>query len=45
MSDSEKQAFFEAKKTEMKAQKEASKAVIVKLINGESLTAAEETTR
>lgn len=45
MSDEDKQAFFEAKKTEMTAQKEAGKAVIDKLINGESLTAAEEATR
>lgn len=45
MSDDEKKAFFTAKKAEMNAQKEAGKAVIDKLINGESLTADEETTR
>jgi len=45
MSDEEKQEFFEAKKAEMKADKEAAKAVIDKLVAGESLTAAEEATR
>lgn len=45
MSDEEKKAFFEEKKAEMKAQKEAKKAVIDKLITGESLTASEEALR
>jgi hypothetical protein len=45
MSDDEKKAFFIAKKETMMAEKEASKAVIDKLINGESLTSAEETIR
>lgn len=45
MSDVEKKAFFDAKKQAMKAQKEAGKAVIDKLIAGESLTADEEATR
>ena len=45
MSDTEKKEFFSAKKQEMKAQKEAGKAVIDKLINGEPLTAAEEAIR
>jgi hypothetical protein len=45
MSDDEKKTFFIAKKEVMKAQKEASKAVIDTLINGESLTSAEETIR
>ena len=45
MSDEEKKVFFTAKKEEMKAQKEASKAVIDKLIAGENLTAAEDATR
>ena len=45
MTDDEKKAFFDAKKVEMEAQKEAGKAVISKLIAGEALTAAEESTR
>ena len=45
MSDNEKKAFFEAKKSEMTAQKEAHKEVIDTLIAGESLTAAQEATR
>lgn len=45
MSDDEKKTFFDAKKQEMKAQKQAGKAVIDKLIAGETLTAAEEATR
>ncbi|MDA9129270.1 hypothetical protein N9J72_02215 [Candidatus Gracilibacteria bacterium] len=45
LSDEEKQAFFAAKKEEMVAQKEASKAVMDKLIAGETLTAAEDATR
>jgi len=45
MSDEERQAFFETKKAEMKAEKESAKIVVDKLINGESLTAAEEATR
>lgn len=45
MSDEEKKAFFEAKKAQMIAQKEAGKAVIDKLLAGESLTAAEEAIR
>jgi hypothetical protein len=45
MSDDEKKVFFTEKKEVMKAQKEASKIVIDTLINGESLTSAEETTR
>ena len=45
MSDDEKKTFFDAKKAKMKAQKEAGKTVIDKLIAGESLTAAEEATR
>jgi hypothetical protein len=45
MSDEEKQAFFDAKKEEMKIKKEAHKSVIDKLINGESLTAEQEAIR
>lgn len=45
MSDEEKQAFFTAKKQERKAQKEARKAVVDKLVAWESLTAAEEAIR
>jgi hypothetical protein len=45
MSDTEKKAFFDAKHDEMKAEKEVGKLVIDKLINGESLTAAEEAIR
>jgi len=45
MSNEQKQAFFAEKKAEMTAQKEAGKAVVDKLINGESLTADEEATR
>lgn len=45
MTDEEKKAFFEVKKAEMKAQKEAKKAVVDKLIAGESLTADEEALR
>lgn len=45
MTDDEKQAFFDAKKETMNAEKEASRAVVAKLINGESLTADEEVTR
>jgi len=45
MSDDEKKAFFTAKKEEMKAEKEAKKVIIDKLVAGESLTAAEESTR
>jgi len=45
MSDEEKKEFFEAKKAEMIAEKETAKAVIDKLINGESLSAAEEAIR
>lgn len=45
MSDEEKKEFFEAKKAEMIAEKETAKAVIDKLINGETLSAAEEAIR
>jgi len=45
MTDDEKKAFFDAKKTEMKAEMEAHKAVIDKLILGETLTADEEAMR
>jgi len=45
MSDEEKKAFFEEKKAEMIAQKEAKKAVIDKLLTGESLSASEEALR
>lgn len=45
MTDEEKQAFFEGKKAEKKAEKEARKAVVDKLVAGESLTSAEETLR
>ncbi len=45
MSDEEKQTFFADKKAQMNAEKEASRAVVAKLINGESLTSAEETIR
>ena len=45
MTDAEKKAFFDAKKTEMEAKMQAGKAVIDKLIAGQTLTAAEEATR
>ena len=45
MTDEEKQAFFDTKKAERQAQMEAGKAVINKLIAGESLTADEEALR
>lgn len=45
MSDEEKQAFFEEKKAQMQAERQAEKAVIDKLIGGESLTADEEALR
>jgi hypothetical protein len=45
MSDDEKKAFFDAKKIKMKAEMEAHKAVIDKLILGETLTADEEAIR
>jgi len=45
MTDIEKKAFFDQKKTEMEAQRTAEKAVIDKLIAGETLTADEEATR
>lgn len=45
MSDEEKQVFFEAKKAEKKAQKEVRKAVVDKLIAGESLSSSEEDIR
>ncbi len=41
MTDDEKKAFFTAKKEEKKAEKEASQAIISKLINGESITDTE----
>lgn len=45
MTDEEKQAFFEAKKLEMEAQRAEHKNVIDKLIAGQTLTADEEATR
>ena len=45
MSDEEKQAFFDVKKEEMKAQKEATKGVVDALIAGDTLTANQEATR
>jgi len=45
MTDEEKKAFFDAKKETMKAEKEASRAVVAKLMNGKALTADEEATR
>lgn len=45
MSDEEKKEFFEAKKEVMQAKMQESKAVIDKLIAGESLTSAEEAIR
>ena len=45
MTDTEKQAFFAAKKSEMEAQKIAHKAVIDALIAGQSLTADQEAMR
>ena len=44
MTDDEKKAFFTAKKEEKKAEREASQAIISKLINGESITDAERAT-
>ncbi len=45
MSDSEKQAFFEKKITEMKAKRDAHEALIDKLLAGTTLTSEEETLR
>ena len=45
MNDEEKKEFFDAKKAEMKAQKEARKDLIDALITGESLTTDQETLR
>jgi len=45
MTDDEKTVFFTAKKEEKKAEKQAWKAVVDKLINGETLTADEEAIR
>ncbi|NDK09321.1 hypothetical protein GW846_00905 [Candidatus Gracilibacteria bacterium] len=45
MNEAEKQDFFSEKKEQFKAQKNAHKIVIDKLITGEALTASEETTR
>ncbi|NCP77569.1 hypothetical protein GW819_04175 [Candidatus Gracilibacteria bacterium] len=44
MTNTEKQAFFQAKMTEQKALRDAKEAVIDKLINGEALTDAEKVT-
>jgi len=45
MTDEEKKEFFQAKKAEKQAQKEEKKAVIDKLLAGESLSASEEALR
>lgn len=45
MTDAEKKAFFDAKKSEMEAQRTAHKAVIDTLIAGGKLTADQEATR
>ncbi len=45
MNNDEKKAFFDAKKSEMEAQRTAHKNVIDKLIAGQTLTADEEATR
>lgn len=45
MSDEERQAFFEAKKEEMKAKKQAAKTLIDTLIAGGALTSEQETLR
>ena len=45
MSDSEKQAFFEKKRAEMEAKRDAHEAVIDKLLAGTALTTDEETVR
>lgn len=45
MTDEERKAFFTAKKAEKKAQKEAIKSVVDKLLAWEPLTASEEATR
>ncbi|MDD3793617.1 MAG: hypothetical protein PHI37_02305 [Candidatus Gracilibacteria bacterium] len=45
MSDDEKKAFFETKKAEMQARREAHEAVIDKLLAGEKLTSDEELVR
>lgn len=42
MTDEEKQAFFETKRAEAEAKKEAQETVINKLLNGETLTEAEK---
>lgn len=44
MSDDEKKAFFEAKKAERSAEKEVYRAILDKLLNGESITAEEQAT-
>lgn len=44
MTNTEKQAFFEAKMTEQKALHDAKEAVIDKLINGEALSDSEKAT-
>jgi Spy/CpxP family protein refolding chaperone len=45
MSDADKKAFLEKKRTEMQAKREANEAIIDKLLTGQALTANEEMTR
>jgi hypothetical protein len=45
MSNDEKRAFFQEKKTEMKAEREVKEAVIDKLLSGNSLSAEEKILR